>query len=135
MAEKVAPADLGGISILVVDDDPDILSTVRAGFEYCGATVTTVNDGQKGVEMARRLSPNLIVLDMMMPRKSGFVVLEALNSQPEHPPVIMITANEGKRHAAYAKHLGVSDYVSKPFAMDRLLESACRILGREFNEA
>src|SRR5262245_23660914 len=128
MAEKTAPADLGGISVLVVDDDPDILSTVRAGFEYCGATVTTANDGQKGIDMARRLTPNLIVLDMMMPRKSGFVVLEALNTQNDPPPVIMITANEGKRHAAYAKHLGVCDYVAKPFSMDRLLETACRVL-------
>lgn len=134
MADKTAPADLTGINVLVVDDDPDILTTVRTGFELCGARVTTVNDGQKGIETARRINPDLVILDMMMPRKSGFVVLENLNNQPERPPVIMITANEGKRHATYANHLGVSDYINKPFALDRLLESACRILGREFRD-
>ena len=131
------PAKLDGCSVLVVDDDPDILHTVRARFEACGAKVTTANDGNKAVDMARRIEPDLIILDMMMPKKSGFLVLETLkpNSElGEKPFVIMITANEGRRHEAYARHLGVNDYVNKPFSTERLLESASSRLGREYSD-
>jgi DNA-binding response OmpR family regulator len=131
------PARLQGKSVLVVDDDPDILSSVRMAFEAAGAKVTTANDGNKAVDFAKRFDPDLIVLDMMMPRRSGFLVMETLKPNHEagtRPYVIMITANEGKRHELYAKHLGVDDYVSKPFSLDRLMESACRLLGGEFVE-
>lgn len=132
------PAKLQGKSILVVDDDPDILSSVRMAFEAAGAKVTTANDGNKAVDFAKRFDPDLIVLDMMMPRRSGFLVMETIKPNHEsgtRPYVIMITANEGKRHELYAKHLGVDDYVSKPFSLDRLMESAARLLGGEFVEA
>jgi DNA-binding response OmpR family regulator len=66
---------------------------------------------------------------MMMPKKSGFLVLEKLKSHPETAPqVIMITANEGSRHRAYAEMLGVDDYLRKPFPMDKLLECVERLL-------
>jgi DNA-binding response OmpR family regulator len=129
------PADLTGRSILVVDDDSDVLNTVRATFEASGAKVTTANDGNKAIDFARRVDPDLIVLDMMMPKRSGFLVLETLKPQHEvgkRPFVIMITANEGKRHELYARHLGADDYLNKPFSLDRLMESACRLLGVEF---
>ena len=132
------PAKLQGKSILVVDDDPDILSSVRMAFEAAGAKVTTANDGNKAVDFAKRFDPDLIVLDMMMPRRSGFLVMETIKPNHEsgtRPFVIMITANEGKRHELYAKHLGVDDYVSKPFSLDRLMEAAARLLGGEFVEA
>ena len=64
---------------------------------------------------------------MMMPKKSGFLVLEKLKARGGGPPVIMITANEGSRHRAYAEVLGVDDYIRKPFAMDKLLESVIRL--------
>jgi DNA-binding response OmpR family regulator len=69
------------------------------------------------------------VVDMMMPKKSGFLVLEKLKSRPETAPrVVMITANEGTRHRAYAEMLGVDDYLRKPFAMDKFLETIERLL-------
>ncbi len=129
------PANLEGHHILVVDDDHDILTSVRIAFEHSGAKVTTANDGAKGLEAARRLNPDLVILDMMMPRKSGFVVIESLkpgNDPNAKPYVIMITANEGKRHEAYARHLGVDEYVNKPFATERLIEIAARLFGREY---
>jgi DNA-binding response OmpR family regulator len=129
------PAKLEGRSILIVDDDPDILSTVRMAFESAGAKVMTANDGNKGVDMAQRLDPDLIVLDMMMPKRSGFLVLEMIKPGKEtgvRPFVIMITANEGKRHELYARHLGADEYLNKPFSMDRLLEKACELLGGQF---
>ena len=69
------------------------------------------------------------LFDMMMPKRSGFLVLEKLRrSRPEPMKIIMITANEGSRHKAYAEMLGVDDYIRKPFAMDRLLESVEKLL-------
>jgi DNA-binding response OmpR family regulator len=128
-------ARLDGRSILVVDDDPDIVTTVKMAFEASGATVTTARDGNKAVELARSLNPDLIVLDMMMPKRSGFLVMETIKPQRKagtRPYVIMITANEGKRHEQYAKYLGVDEYVSKPFSMDLLMERSCKLLGGEF---
>lgn len=131
------PAQLQGKSVLVVDDDPDVLNAVQAAFSVSGAQVRTANDGNKAVEMARRINPDLIILDMMLPKRSGFLVMETL--KPKHdagtrPHVIMITANEGKRHELYARHLGVDDYVTKPFSMERLLEKASRVLGASYEE-
>ncbi|QDV89288.1 putative transcriptional regulatory protein TcrX [Phycisphaerae bacterium RAS2] len=132
------PARLDGRSVLVVDDDPEILQTVRIAFEQAGAKVTTANDGNKALDFAKRFDPDLIVLDMMMPKRSGFLVMETLKPGHEtntRPYVIMITANEGKRHELYARHLGVNEYLSKPFSLDKLMETACRLLGGEFIEA
>ena len=65
-----------------------------------------------------------MILDMMMPKKSGFLVLEKLRTLPEGLiPTIMMTGNEGSRHRAYAEMLGVKDYLRKPFALDRLLKA------------
>jgi DNA-binding response OmpR family regulator len=60
---------------------------------------------------------------MMMPRMGGYPVLEHFRGKPDVPPIIMITANEGSRHKAYAEYLGVVDYIRKPFAMERLLDA------------
>jgi DNA-binding response OmpR family regulator len=120
---------------LVVDDDPDIVTTVKLAFQSSGAQVTTARDGNQAVDLARRNDPDLIVLDMMMPKRSGFLVMESIKPQREcgtRPYVIMITANEGKRHEAYAKQLGVDGYMTKPFSIDRLLARACELLGGEY---
>ena len=80
--------------------------------------------------LTEREDPDLVILDMMMPKRSGFLVLEKLRRTRETPVrVIMITANEGNRHKAYAEMLGVDDYIRKPFPMDRLIESVKRLIG------
>src|SRR5947208_1575467 len=111
-------------TILIVDDDADILSALKTVLERKGYRILTASDGNMGLAVAERESPDLVVVDMMMPKKSGFLVLEKLKSRPEQGPrVIMITANEGSRHKAYAELLGVDDYIRKPFEMGRLVES------------
>ena len=86
-------------------------------------------DGNQGLAMAEREDPDLIILDMMMPKRSGFLVMEKLRRSSRQPhKIIMITANEGNRHKAYAEMLGVDDYIRKPFNMDQLLESVAKIL-------
>lgn len=115
--------------VLLVDDDHEIVESVRFALEANGFEVLVARDGNQGLAMAEREDPDLVILDMMMPKRSGFLVLEKLRrSRPVPLRVIMITANEGSRHKAYAEMLGVDDYIRKPFAMDRLMESVKRLL-------
>lgn len=114
-------------TVLVVDDDPDIRLALQTVLERKGYRVLTANDGNAGLAVAERDLPELVIVDMMMPKKSGFLVLEKLKSRPDGPKVIMITANEGSRHRAYAEVLGVDEYIRKPFEMTRLVEAAERL--------
>jgi DNA-binding response OmpR family regulator len=115
--------------VLIVDDDHEIVESVRFALEANGYEVLIARDGNQGLAMAEREDPDLVVLDMMMPKRSGVLVLEKLRrTRPVPLRVILITANEGSRHKAYAEMLGVDDYIRKPFAMDRLMESVKRLL-------
>ena len=118
-----------GKRVLLVDDDGEIIESMRTVLESKGYEILVARDGNQGLVLAEQENPDLVVLDMMMPKRSGFLVLERLRrSRPVPLRVIMITANEGSRHKAYAEMLGVDDYIRKPFAMDRLLESIDRLL-------
>jgi DNA-binding response OmpR family regulator len=119
----------GGKKVLLVDDDPEIIEAIRYALESRGYQIFIARDGNQGLAMAEREDPDLVILDMMMPKRSGFLVLEKLRRTREVPVrVIMITANEGSRHKAYAEMLGVDDYIRKPFAMDKLVEAVERLL-------
>ena len=119
-------------TILLVDDDTEIVDSMRTVLESRGYRILVARDGNAGLSVAERENPDLIVLDMMMPKKSGFLVLEKLKGRPGGLiPTIMITGNEGSRHRAYAEFLGVKDYIRKPFAMERLMEVVNRTLKPE----
>src|SRR5437764_4538585 len=118
-------------TILVVDDDMELSDGLRTVLERQGFRVFQARDGQQGKQLIYQHKPDLVILDMMMPRMGGYPVLEYFRGKPEAPPIIMITANEGSRHKAYAEYLGVVDYIRKPFAMERLLEAVDRGLKRE----
>ncbi len=118
-----------GKRILLVDDDNEIVDSMKLALESKGYQILVARDGNQGLALAEREDPDLMILDMMMPKRSGFLVLEKLRrSRPVPIRVIMITANEGSRHKAYAEMLGVDDYIRKPFAMDRLIDSVQRLL-------
>lgn len=118
-----------GKRILLVDDDTEIIESMRLALEANGYQILVARDGNQGLVMAEREDPDLVILDMMMPKRSGFLVLEKLRRTRRIPMrVIMVTANEGSRHKAYAEMLGVDDYIRKPFAMDRLLDAVHRLL-------
>jgi len=119
-----------GKRILLVDDDVEIIESLKVALSAKGYEILIARDGNQGLAMAERENPSLVILDMMMPKRSGFLVLEKLRRTQKDPMrVIMITANEGSRHKAYAEMLGVDDYIRKPFAMDRLIESVERLIG------
>ena len=118
------------VHVLLVDDDIEIIEAARYALEGAGHNVVVARDGNQGLALAERENPDLIILDMMMPKRSGFLVLEKLRRlRSELLPVIMITGNEGSRHKAYAELLGVSDYIRKPFPMERLISSVDKLIG------
>lgn len=126
MAEKLA-----GKSILVVDDDPDILTAITAGLADTGVAIQTATDGNRAVSLAEQNRFDLVILDVMLPQKSGFLVLERLrHGKPRGtgPKIVMITGNQGKRHRQYAEALGVDGYLNKPFRMERLREITEKLL-------
>jgi DNA-binding response OmpR family regulator len=121
-----------GKKVLLVDDDSDILTSMQAAFEPTGASIETANNGNKAVELAERSQPDLVVLDMMLPGRSGFLVLEKIKAKKPRnskPFVIMITGNQGARHKMYAETLGVSEYLTKPVRMDKLISTAEKLIG------
>ena len=116
---------------MIVDDDPEVLTAISAAFKDTGAAIKTAADGNKAVEIAETENPDLVVLDALLPKRSGFLVLEKLKAKKPRgakPRIIMITANEGKRHKAWAESLGVDEYLNKPFPMERLMSSAEKLL-------
>ena len=110
-------------TILVVDDDMELSDGLRTVLERQGYRVIQARDGHQGKQAVYNHRPDLVILDMMMPRMGGYPVLEHFKGKTDAPPIIMITANEGSRHKAYAEYLGVIDYIRKPFAMERLLDA------------
>jgi DNA-binding response OmpR family regulator len=127
--DQTEPKTTAPKRVLLVDDDPEIIEAIRYALESRGYKIFIARDGNQGLALAESEDPDLVILDMMMPKRSGFLVLEKLRRTRQVPVrVIMITANEGSRHKAYAEMLGVDDYLRKPFAMDKLVESVQRLL-------
>ena len=124
--------ELTGKRILLVDDDTEILSAMRAALADTGVAMETATDGDTAVQKIVSDSPDLVVLDMMLPKRSGFLVIDRLKQikdPSEMPRVVMITGNEGTRHRAYAESLGVDLYLNKPFRMDKLVNGIKELLG------
>jgi DNA-binding response OmpR family regulator len=115
-------------TVLIVDDDQELVDGLRMVLERQGFRVIRASDGHQAKAAIYNQRPDLVILDMMMPRMGGYPVLEHFRGKAEAPPIIMITANEGSRHKAYAEYLGVVDYIRKPFAMERLLETVRKVL-------
>ncbi len=123
--------ELTGKTVLLVDDDRDILTAMKATLEDLGAEIFAASDGNEAVLQAEQHQPDLVVLDMMLPKRSGFLVMEKLKrgkKRSDPPRVIMITGNQGSRHKTYAESIGVDVYLNKPFRMDRLVESVKKLL-------
>ncbi len=114
--------------ILIVDDDPDIVSSVDLALRSEGAETRTAADGNAAVGAMAADEVDAVVLDMMLPKRSGFLVLEKIKQMDDPPVVIMVTANQGRRHMAYAETLGVDDYMTKPVPLQRLVDRIVALL-------
>jgi two-component system phosphate regulon response regulator PhoB len=120
-------------TILVVDDEPDYVSTIRCRLEWCHYKVITAANGQEGLEKARSEKPDLILLDTSMPVMNGHKMLDHLRKDAalKDMPVIMVTALCEPEHIAKASSYGVVDYIAKPFDFNELLEKISTLLGKK----
>ena len=122
---------LEGYKIAIVDDDLDILESFDIAMRAEGAQTAVAEDGTEAVAVCTEFKPDAVILDMMLPKRSGFLVLEEITAMDPTPIVIMVTANEGKRHMAYAQALGVSEYFYKPVSLERLIDRvSCLLQGK-----
>lgn len=119
------------VRVLIVDDDRDVLQSFELAFQSEGALTLTATDGDQAVRICHQDPPDLVILDMMLPKRSGFLALEKIKGREDSPLVIMVTANEGKRHQAYGESLGVDAYLLKPVPLGQLIETAVGLLDAE----
>ena len=115
--------------IVLIEDDREIATTLQSVLEAAGYGVAHAFNGMEGKRLINQHQPALVITDMMMPKLGGFPVLEYVKTLDRQPKVIMITANEGGRHKAYAEMLGAADYLRKPFTMDVLLATVSGAIG------
>jgi DNA-binding response OmpR family regulator len=116
--------------ILIVEDEPNMVAGLRDNFEYEGYEVITAGDGVEGLERAFADSPDLVVLDVMMPRMSGLDVCRQLKARRPSIPVIMLTARGQEVDKVVGLELGADDYVTKPFSIRELLARVKAVLRR-----
>ena len=117
-------------TVLVVDDDPVILKLLEVNFEMEGFTVLTAKDGEEGIEVARADQPDLIVSDIMMPKKSGLELVTELKSDPATSgiPIILLSAKAQNADVRSGMDAGADDYVTKPFEPLDLVDRVNRLL-------
>jgi DNA-binding response OmpR family regulator len=116
--------------ILVVEDEPKMVAGLRDNFEFEGYEVITAADGVEGLQRALGEAPDLVVLDVMMPRLSGLEVCKQLRAQRGSIPVIMLTARGQEVDKVVGLELGADDYVTKPFSIRELLARVKAVLRR-----
>jgi DNA-binding response OmpR family regulator len=116
--------------ILIVEDEPKMVAGLRDNFEYEGFDVITAHDGMEGLERALATSPDLIVLDVMMPKMSGLDVCRKLKMKRPSIPIIMLTARGQEVDKVVGLELGADDYVTKPFSIRELLARVKAVLRR-----
>jgi DNA-binding response OmpR family regulator len=109
--------------ILIVDDEPDLLAVLRFGLESEGFEVIEASDGERGLEMARAERPDLLVLDLMLPRMDGYKVCRALKFDERYKrlPIFILSARSGETDRRLAMDLGADDYITKPYEVKDLV--------------
>jgi len=116
--------------ILIVEDEPDMVLGLKDNFEFEGYEVVTASDGVSGLERARENKPELVILDIMLPKLSGLEVCKTLRGEGFEAPIIMLTARGQEIDKVVGLELGADDYVTKPFSIRELLARVRAILRR-----
>lgn len=117
-------------TILIVEDDAAMLRGLRDNFAYAGYTVLTAADGEQGLEAALEATPDLIVLDIMLPKVNGYEICRLLRKEKLQMPIIMLTAKGEESDIVLGLNLGADDYITKPFSIKELLARANAFLRR-----
>ena len=125
--------------ILVVDDEPDIVEIITFTLESKGHEITAAKDGAEGIEQVKKDEPDLIILDVMMPKMNGMQVVDYLRNKEQynHIPIIMLTATtqySRKPDEEWRKKIGVEDYISKPFEPIDLITRVDKVLKDNFRK-
>jgi DNA-binding response OmpR family regulator len=119
------------IDIVIAEDEPSILESLDFILRRAGWTISAVTDGDAALEAVRRLRPRILVLDVMLPKRSGFEVLKHIraNADTEHLPVLILTAKGQQQDRRIAAELGASDFVTKPYANAEVVGAIRQLLG------
>ena len=118
------------MKILIIEDEPALVTGLRDAFEHNGFSVLSAADGEAGLNLALSNQAELIVLDLMLPKKDGMEVCRELRSRNIWTPVIMLTARSGEPDRVAGLELGADDYVTKPFSIRELVARARALLRR-----
>src|SRR5438132_12589206 len=116
--------------ILIVEDESNMVAGLRDNFEFEGYEVLSAYDGSEGLEKALANSPDLVLLDVMMPKMSGLDVCKQLKAKRPSIPIIMLTARGQEIDKVVGLELGADDYVTKPFSIRELLARVKAVLRR-----
>jgi DNA-binding response OmpR family regulator len=116
--------------ILVIEDEPQMLLGLRDNLELEGYEVATAADGEEGLAKAATFQPDLVLLDVMLPRKHGFDVCRELRARSNTTPIVMLTARSAETDKVLGLELGADDYVTKPFSITELLARVRAVLRR-----
>ena len=119
-----------GQTVLIIEDDPTMLRGLKDNFQYEGYRVATADDGEKGLAAALSVKPDLILLDIMLPKVNGYEICRLLRRQGLQAPIIMLTAKGQEQDVITGLNLGADDYVTKPFSIRQLLARANAFLRR-----
>ena len=121
-------------TVLIIEDDPTMLIGLRDNFEFKGYKVLTAADGEKGLKAALNSKPDLIILDIMLPKINGYEICRLIREEKLAMPVIMLTAKGEESDIVLGLNLGADDYVTKPFSIKELLARAAAFLRRAKKE-
>ncbi|TET69631.1 MAG: response regulator transcription factor, partial [Candidatus Aminicenantes bacterium] len=116
--------------VLIVEDDPGISLSLKDEFESLGYMVFKAENGRKGLAIARQKSPDLIILDLMLPGMDGYEVCRELRNEGNRTPIIMLTAKNKEIDKVLGLELGADDYVTKPFSLRELMARVRAVIRR-----
>jgi two-component system alkaline phosphatase synthesis response regulator PhoP len=119
------------LRVLVIDDEPDVLLLCRVNLRHAGHEVLEASNGEEGLALAREAKPDVIVLDLMLPRMDGYQVLERLAAEgtPSRMPILVLTAKAQEEDRERSRRMGADAFIEKPFSPETLADTVSELAG------